>query len=62
MLAPLAKADCLLIREPHAPAAKAVAAALSLSSILKCRLQRTSTCSREIKGLRNTYGTDSVRS
>jgi molybdopterin biosynthesis enzyme len=23
MLAPLAKADCLLIREPHAPAAKA---------------------------------------
>jgi len=23
MMAPLAKADCLLIREPHAPAAKA---------------------------------------
>ena len=23
MLAPLAQADCLLVREPHAPAAKA---------------------------------------
>ena len=23
MLAPLARADCLLVREPHAPAAKA---------------------------------------
>ena len=35
MMAPLAKADCLLIREPHAPAAEAgSAAASSLSSRL----------------------------
>ena len=59
MLAPLAEADCLVIREPFAPAAKAG----DRCAILKLRaFSGLSTSSRQIKGLRNTYGTDSVRS
>ena len=60
MLVPLAAADCLVVREPHAPAAPAG----SPCPIL--RLTRPfcdrSTCSPQIKGLRNKYRTYSVRS
>ena len=63
MMAPLAKADCLIIRAPYAAAAKrAESAAQSLSSSIKRALRRPSLSSLQIKWLRNTYGTDSVRS
>ena len=58
MLVPLAKADCLLVREPHAPgraAPAAAAAILKLGAVAHFRVR-----SRQIKWLRNTYGTYSV--
>ncbi len=56
MLVPLAKAGCLLIREPHAPAA------LGWQPLLDSALGRLIYFlrSRQIKWLRNTYGTYSV--
>ncbi len=51
MLLPLAEADCLLIREPHAPAAKAGSRCVILKlDRLSAAFGGLSTCSRQIKG------------
>ena len=42
MMLPLAKADCLIIREAYDPPAKAGAAAASLNSSVKRRFEATS--------------------
>ena len=49
MLAPLAKADCLVIREPFAPAAEAGGRCTIVKFELKRRLAPTWFCSRQIK-------------